>query len=574
MRQAKNDRSRARARQKGFALMLTSLMLVFIVSLMGMAVDAGVLFAIRARLSAAVDSAALAADRGVSLGANLSDANSKATEAAKRFLKANFPDGYLGIDSAQTQLNADFALQTEANKPTGILQIKVRAQVAAPVYFMKFWGVSTVPVTVEGRASRRNLVLIMVLDKSSSMGSRLTASGTLPTTLPANASSCEGMVFAAGQMPDFFSPYDNVGMVSFHYTAFTDFPASTSFKGSGAGSLKNKISQITCGNNTNTTAALEAAYQEIQRIDQKLALNVIVLFTDGAPNGVNASFPLRTAVDTRLGPADSASVPADHPDRADCIDGSGKKECTNMPVACPSGTVTGVIAQQANYSLASGGRGGLFRSFPGDSLPSFASGCPNSGTKLTSQTLAYIPNTDRFGNSTRGPKDNWAFQINQQCAPANIPITTGNSRCKNIGGEWSSFPGQWAGQSPGTNFFTAGPYAGNFRPDHANAIGVVSMNTAINEAIRIRSDANYKVRIDSIYLQGNGQDPVDRDFLPMVSNLEVIPPLLYEPEGTPGKPNPLYNPSQLQGYYTQSVNVQEIGGIFADVASSLLRLSQ
>ncbi len=53
-----NDR---RARQKGFALILTSLMMVFIVSLMGMAVDAGVLFAIRGRLSSAVDAAALAA---------------------------------------------------------------------------------------------------------------------------------------------------------------------------------------------------------------------------------------------------------------------------------------------------------------------------------------------------------------------------------------------------------------------------------------------------------------------------------------------------------------------------------
>ena len=255
--------SSRRARQKGFALVLTSLMMVFIVSLMGMAVDAGVLFAIRGRLSSAVDSAALAAGRGVNLGTSASEANAKATEAALRFLKANFPDNYLGIDSSQTQLTADFALSMQANKPTGLLQIGVRAEVAAPVYFMKFWGIPKVPVSVEGKATRRNLVLIMVLDKSSSMGTRLTASGTLPTSLPSNATSCEGMVFAAGSMPDYFSSYDNVGMVSFDYTAYKDFPASTNFKGSGSGSLKDKISRITCGNNTNTTAALEAAYVEI-----------------------------------------------------------------------------------------------------------------------------------------------------------------------------------------------------------------------------------------------------------------------------------------------------------------------
>lgn len=551
-------------------------MLVFIVSLMGMAVDAGVLFAIRARLGAAADSAALAAGRGVNLGATASEANAKAAEAAMRFLKANFPDGYLGIDSAQTQLKAEFALQTHASKPTGILEIKVRAQVAAPVYFMKFWGVSTVPVTVEGRATRRNLVLMMVLDKSASMGSRFTEGGTLPATAGPNVSACEGMVFAAGQMPDFFSPYDHLGMVSYHDTAFVDFPATSGFKGAGAGGLKQKIGQLACGNsnNTNTTAGLEAAYQEIQRIDQKQALNVILLFTDGVPNGVNASFPLRTAVDTRLGPAEAESVPASHPDRTNCLDGSGTKECTNMPVACSNGMVTGVIAQQAGLALSSGARAGLFRSFPGDELPSFAAGCPSSGTKLTSQTIAYIPRADRFGNSTHGPKDNWAFQVNQQCAPTDAAITAGNARCKNIGGEWSNFSRQWAGQSPGTNFFTAGPYAGSFRPDHANAIAAVSMNTAINEALRIRSDPNYRVRIGSIYLQGNGQDPVDREFLPMMANLDAIPALVYEREGTPEKPNPLYNPSQAQGYYWQSANVQELGGIFADAASSLLRLTQ
>src|SRR5262245_15685685 len=127
-----------RARQKGFALVLTSLMMVFIVSLMGMAVDAGVLFAIRGRLSSAVDSAALAAGRGVSLGSTNSDANTKATQAALRFLNANFPQNYLGIDSSQTSLSADFALSMQSNKPTGLLQITVRAEVAAPVYFMKF----------------------------------------------------------------------------------------------------------------------------------------------------------------------------------------------------------------------------------------------------------------------------------------------------------------------------------------------------------------------------------------------------------------------------------------------------
>jgi hypothetical protein len=193
---------------------------------------------------------------------------------------------------------------------------------------------------------------------------------------------------------------------------------------------------------------------------------------------------------------------------------------------------------------------------------------------MTSQSIAYIPDTDRFGNSTHGPKDSWVFQVNQQCAPSAVQITPGNSRCKNIGGEWAEFTSQWTGVASGSNFFTAGPHTGKFRPDQANTIGVASMNSAINQAIRMRNDASYKIRIDSIYLQGNGGDPVDRDFLPMVSNVKMIPPLIYQAVGTPQKVNPLYNPDQLEGFYTQSVNVQELGSIFAEVASSLLRLSQ
>ena len=555
-----------RASQKGFALVLTSLMMVFIVSLMGMAVDAGVLFAVRGRLSAAADSAALAAARGVNHGLTAADANAKATDAATRFLKANLPDRYLGIDPAQTSLAATYELSMDGNKPTGLLQVNVHAEVAAPVYFMRFWGVSNVPVSVEGKATRRNLVLIIVLDKSASMGNRMTAPGTLPASSPQQATSCESMVSAASQMADYFSPYDSVGLVSFDSTASKDFPASTTFK---SGGLKDSLSRLTCGNYTNTTAALEAAYQEIQRVDQKLAVNAVVLFTDGVPNAVNANFPLRSRPDTRWGPA---LVPDSHPDASNCR--SDSRECQNMPVVCPTGHHLGAIAQGADFALASGLRVGLFKAFASDTPPpSFPTGCPARDSVMASQSLAYIPETDRFGNSTRGPKDNWVFQVNRQCAPADLPVTLGNSHCKNIGGEWSEFTGEWTGQSPGTNFFSAGPYAGKFRTDQANAIGVVSTNTVINQAVRIRSDPAYRIRIDTIYLQGNGPDPVDRDFLPMVSNLRVIPPLPYQPSGTPTSENPLYDPNLPEGRYTQTVNHLDLDRIFAETAASLLRSS-
>jgi hypothetical protein len=348
--------------------------------------------------------------------------------------------------------------------------------------------------------------LFQIGEKDIAIGRGFDGHGRHPTTQADGAQHGEGPPVTGRALRNALATQP--APIAAGHTAYKDFPATTSFKGTGSGTLKDKISRITCNNNTNTTAALEAAYGEIKRIDQKLAVNVVMLFTDGNPNGVNATFPLRTSVDMRWGPVgDPSTILDSNPDKTDCRDTSGTKECTDMPVACSAGNKQGVITQTAGFALGSGSRGGLFKAFSSDSLPSFPSNCPSSGTAMTSQALAYIPDTDRFTNSTHGPKDNWVFQVNQQCAPTNVPIPAGNNRCKNIGALGSESVSQWtAGGSPGTNFFTAGPYAGKFRTDQANTIGAVSMNTAINEAIRIRNDANYKIRIDSIYLQGNGGD--------------------------------------------------------------------
>ncbi len=564
--------------RRGFALLLTSLMMAVLVSVMGLAIDAGMLFVVRSRLGAAADSAALAAGRGVSLGTSISAATTNATASAVRFMDANFPAGYLGtgVGSNRT-VSTGFHLQTDAaGNPNGVLLVSVDAMVHSPVYFMRFWGVNSVPVRVTGTVTRRNLVLMLILDESSSMGSRQTAVGTMPTTLASNATSCEAMVFSSGQFVDYFSPYDSVGLITFDMTAKIAYPASTNFKTPGSSGIKQKIADIACGGNTNTTTALEASYSEIQRVNQPLAYNTIVLFTDGASNGVPATYPLRTQVDTRLGPAKNVSStnPPDVPsgNRANCLDTSGTKTCINMPVVCPTGTVSGVITQTAGFAINSGSRGGLFEVLSGDTNTpsSFPSGCPSSNTNMTSQSLAYIPDVDIHGNSTHGPKDNWVYQVNQQCAPSSVPITAGNTRCKNIGGLWSSYPGQGLG----SNFFTSGPYNGKFRPDYTNAIGVASMNSAINAAAKIRANTTFKIRIDSIYLQGNGGDPVDRDFLPMISNQEMIPALIYEAPGTPSYANSQYNSSHQSGVYFQTVNALELNNLFAEIASSLLRISQ
>jgi hypothetical protein len=140
-----------------------------------------------------------------------------------------------------------------------------------------------------------------------------------------------------------------------------------------------------------------------------------------------------------------------------------------------------------------------------------------------------------------------------------------------MGDLWSNHPGLGAGAP--SNFFPAGPYQGKFRPDLVNTIGVVSMNTATNEANKIRSDATYNIYIDTVYLQGNGSDPVDRSFLQVVSNQQTIQPLIYD-SADPPYANPYYQKTQQQGMWLATTSQVQLTQLFAEVASSLLRISQ
>jgi len=561
-------------REKGMAVLITALLLLIVIPLVGLAVDVGTLYVIRGRLGAALDSAALAAGRSINLGNDLPTAKANATESARRFFKANFPSGYLGAGYTDSDVVTSFDQQIDGNGNfNGVLLIGASAKVTAPTYFMRLFKKSHVAVAASGTVARRNLVMMLVLDRSTSMGSRETPVGAIPGSISPTSSSCESMVFSAIQFVHYFSPYDNVGLVSFNTSALLDYIPSTNFKSAGAAGVRQAIANINCSGSTNTTAALELAYDRIKLVNQKLAMNVIVLFTDGCPNAVNADFPIRRFVDSRIGTAAATPAPPDLPagNRTRCTT-NNNEVCINMPVSCGAGanTVRGVISQAQSFSATSGARSGLGKSFPSDPNPSWPPGCATSGTTMTSQSLAYIPPADRFGNPTSGPKDDWLFQVNNQCAPYGTPGLSPSNLCKNLGGYWSNYPTI----SVGSNMFTSGPASGFFRTDHTNTIGAISMNTAINAAAKIRADPDFKVMIHSIYLQGFGGDPIDKEFLPIISNRDKIPPTIYEPAGTADIANPYYQSGQQKGLYLQTTSSYELSNMFAQIASSLLRIAQ
>lgn len=340
-----------------------------------------------------------------------------------------------------------------------------------------------------------------------------------------------------------------------------------------------------------------------------------MLFTDGSPNGITANFPARTAVDSRWGPAlgahdDSqtpptllppgpafpAQTPADScDDNVGTTDAQGdlsNKICVNMPVVCDAGTGTfhGTLAQWGDQNSSGYHTYGLAPPTDTDAviIPTTCKAATNYSNGALAgitirQFIAYIPDTDFYGNDLRNgvpvsggatspygtvaggydTRQNWLFQVNQLCEPANP------AACKNTGGLWANF----AAVGTGSNKFTAGPYSGFLRPDQPNTIVAAGMNGTMSEAFRIRADNTYNPVIHTIYLTGNGKDSVDHEFLPIVANAPQITALPYDPLSFVPYANPAYRTDQLSGKYLVTSDKNALAGLFAQLASEVLRLS-
>lgn len=582
---------RRRLRERGMALMFYATMLIFVVGCVGLAVDVGTIYMIKARLSAAVDAAALAGGRSVNFANDVATATTNFNNTANEYFAANFPTGYFNSIGAPT-VTPSFSQESDANgNVSGVLDFKVTATVSAPTYFMNIFHFSSVTVGATGTASRRGLVLMLVLDQSSSMGSGA-------------GSPCEVMKSAAENFTTLFSPFDKIGLVTFDITAHLVDTPSNNFT-----QVSNDIAAISCGSNTNTISALDLAYQQIKNTNLPLALNTIVLFTDGSPNGITANFPARApaSADTRWGPAMGSPAPPGQSGSTydgisdSCNDGVGPTDangvasnaaCVSMPVVCTnaSDTLFGTLAQWGAQNSYGADTYGLAN--PTDSLSaSIPASCSNTGglpSVNIRQFIAYIPDTDYYGNSLKngvtatgtsaygtvyGGYDNrtgWLYQVNNECSP--VPTITPN--CRNIGDVWSSHNAVGLA----SNTFTSGPYSGHLRPDQPNTIVAAGMNGTMAEAFRIRSDTTYNPVIHTIYLTGNATDSVDREFLAIVANAPNILALPYDATYTTTSDpvlyaNPAYQTNQETGKYLVTADRNALASLFAQLASEVLRLS-
>ena len=347
--------------------MFTVMLVLVVVPMVGLAIDGAVLYLVRARLAAAADAAALAGARSLSVGLDIASQTASATGTAQTYFTANFPTGVLR--SYSVAFNASVA-QTALKVRT----VSVQVTVTVPLYFMRVLGHSSSSVTVASQASRRDVNMILVLDRSSSM---------------ASAGVCGTMIASAQNFVSrFTNGRDMIGLITFTGAARVDYASTVDFL-SNTPSLPTVIGQLACAGNTGSAEALWLAYQQIKAINEPGALNLIVFFTDGLANGITADYPKKTYTDTRWNPGSTSQV-------------------STPPSSCTgAGPFTGYIAQWANW-VTPGPTDGVFNQTTtsitdaGETVIS-APGCSfTSSSGNVRQDIAYIPTADIYGNQTVG----------------------------------------------------------------------------------------------------------------------------------------------------------------------------
>lgn len=257
------NRARKKAERGATILLFTFCTMTLVIPMIGLAIDGSVAMWTKAKLSAAVDAAALAAGRSMTSTGSFADQQAMAKTVATNWFHANFPIGWLN-----TTLVSGPTVDVEETGKT--ITSSVQASVSAPLFFMRIFGPNFQRVTVSASAisSRRNLVLVLVLDRSGSMS---------------QSGSCGTMVADAQSFVNFFTDgFDTLGLVTFSSTANLDYTPSLDFKPG----LSDTIGNIQCTGATSTTQALNVAYSALVSAGEPGALNVIVLFTDGQPNTI------------------------------------------------------------------------------------------------------------------------------------------------------------------------------------------------------------------------------------------------------------------------------------------------
>ncbi len=495
-------RARRRNQQGATAILFTMLSSLLLIPVAGLAIDGAVLYLMKAKLSAAVDATALATARSLSV----STSYAPAIATGKSYFAANLPDGTFG---AHVVGGEPLISVPDTPPSTYTLTANVQASIQVPLYFMRVLGFQTATLSDSGAASRRVSNIFLVLDRSGSL-SRSGSCGPL-------RSSSQDFV------NQFVDGRDTLALITFQSTANQDYPtdgtpASTTFK-TGSPTLTSVLSRLKCDGGTTTVAALKLAYEAIKQLNQPLANNVIVLFTDGRANGFVGEFPIKDKPDNRydwwLGnPGNLVDMPA---------------------TTCTSPSLTGVVFSVEGYYDPNGVLGYTAGVFENKKEPLdwvSPSGLP--------EKLVDASTNCSVADTPQGHGWPWS-SLALRTDIASLPVTGTDIWQNPLTGYWPL----------GNPYPPGSPYAGRPRIDTWQSVTNASLNAADHMADTIRSHGI------TIYTIGLG-NLIDVNFCERVAN---------DPRA------PGYNSNQQTGLFIYCTTAG-LSSAFQQVASQILRLSK
>jgi Flp pilus assembly protein TadG len=266
--------------RKGQVIILVTFAVVLLLLLVGLALDSGIGYAVKAKLNSAVDAAAIAAGRALSEGSNDAERQANAEAAATTFFNANFPANYL-----RARVTSGPTVVTEHDTSTGEWHITVTASAEVPTYFLRIRGNNSFSASSASMALKRDVDMVLVLDCSGSLGPPTSPASTFPALKAAAIDFINKFNDGAGG--------DRVGLVTFASGAVTSVDINKdATRGFVKTAVINAINALTVGGATDSEEAMRRALAELDAVPAgvRSSLRVIVFFSDGAPNTVAGNF--------------------------------------------------------------------------------------------------------------------------------------------------------------------------------------------------------------------------------------------------------------------------------------------
>lgn len=275
-----------RGASRGQIIVLLALVISSLIVMAGLVVDIIFVYTVKTRLTTATDATALAVTRALGRGTNQAQQEAELLRVAGLIFDTNFPHDLL-LNSGTARIangptiagpnlaNGGLRIQ-DASIEQGTREVRLSTSVTVPTFFLRILGRNEVVVASAATAARRDVNVMMVVDRSASLA-------------PWNADAWTSVVSAAKLFVNQFdNTRDKVGLVTFGTGAGVEFSPATNFKTS----IEAKLDGVQMAQNaaTNASHGLWLGLAELRALNESGPLNVLVFFTDGQPSAITANF--------------------------------------------------------------------------------------------------------------------------------------------------------------------------------------------------------------------------------------------------------------------------------------------